>query len=300
LGQGGQSVAVTFAPFDLARVTRETLLLSPLSGPAFAAWGALWLAASLGARSFGVPLAIRSLRAQAPASVLAAMALSGWPLGLLLRVSAPEVLEGQKFVNDAAYLVEQSGPLLWIFAAMALLSPARGTAGAPATARGPRRLCRTLALPAAAVLLSLPATLHYAWKKAHTPPDRLPAPMVRAIAALARASRPGDVVLQRPGARYPPAPVILAGRRVPYERFTPYLTQFASRQALEARHRLVYRFFRTEDRAEAAAIARGLDARFVALYGADRLRFDTTGLLDTVYQEQGAHVLRLRLDESAP
>ena len=82
------------------------------------------------------------------------------------------------------------------------------------------------------------------------PPDPLPAPIVRAMASLERASRPGDVVLQRPGARYPPAPVILIGRRVPYERFTPYLTQFAPREALERRHETVFRFFRTHDRAK--------------------------------------------------
>jgi hypothetical protein len=67
--------------------------------------------------------------------------------------------------------------------------------------------------------------------------------------------------------------VILAGRRVPYERFTPYLTQFASRKALEARHLEVYRFFRTGDRDEALEIARSLEARFLALYGHDRVRF---------------------------
>lgn len=299
LGQGSQSVAVTLAPFDLARATRDTLSLPPLFGLAFAAWGALWLGASLGARWFGVPLALRSLRGSAPASVLAAMALSGWPLGLLFRISAPEVLEGQKFVNDAAYLLEQSGPLLWIFTALALLPAARG-ASEKTTGRAPRLSgWRTAALPAVVILVSLPATAHYAWKKARTPPDHLPPPMVRAVAALARSSQPGDVVLQRPGARYPPAPVILAGRRVPYERFTPYLTQFASRQALEARHQLVYRFFRTEDRAEAIAIARTLDARFVALYASDRLRFDATGLLDPIHEEEGARLFRLRL-ESAP
>jgi len=36
--------------------------------------------------------------------------------------------------------------------------------------------------------------------------------MVRAMRALEAVSQPGEVVLQRPGARYPPAPVILIGR----------------------------------------------------------------------------------------
>ena len=48
------------------------------------------------------------------------MALAAWPLGLLFRVAAPEMLEGQKTVNDAAYLIEQGGPLLWVFTVLAL------------------------------------------------------------------------------------------------------------------------------------------------------------------------------------
>lgn len=287
LGLGGETVRVELAPLDLAAVTRETLGLSPLSGLALAAWASLWLALSLGLRLVGLPGAVRALRGPAPGSALAAMALSGWPLGLLFRVSAPEVLPGQKVVNDVAYLVEQSGPLLWVFAALALAR----------VATTPTRLAAVLA---GTLLLATPATWQYAAKKASTPPDRLPAPMVRATDALARVSRPGDVVLQRPGARYPPAPVVLAGRRVPYERFTPYLTQFASRRDLEARHQAVYRFFRTTSREEALEIARSLGARFVALYGLDRVRFDPGGLLEPVHEEEGARVYRIRWEASPP
>ncbi len=283
LGPGGETVRVSLAPLDLVAITRETLGLPALDGLRLVAFAVPWLLASLGLRLSGLKDAVRALRASVLASALSAMALCGWPLGLLFRVSAPEMLEGQKLVNDAAYLVEQSGPLLWIFAAMALARFAT------------TRRRRGLAL-AAVLLLAMPATVQYAVKKATSRPDRLPAAMVRATLDLERASQPGDVVLQRPGARYPPAPVILAGRRVPYERFTPYLTQFASRQALEARHEVVYRFFHTTDRAEAVAIARSLDARFLALYGADRVRFATSGLLEPVHEEDGARVYRLRLE----
>jgi hypothetical protein len=279
-GEGGDTVRVVLAPLDLARVTRETLGLAPLGGAAFLGWALLWLAASLGLRLVALPGAVRALRRSAVASAVGTMALSGWPLGLLFRVSAPEVLPGQKVVNDAAYLVEQSGPLLWLFAAVALAS----------FATTPLRRCGALV---AVLFLATPATWQYAVKKVATPPARLPAPMVRAVRALERVSAPGDVVLQRPGARYPPAPVILAGRRVPYERFTPYLTQFASKRDLEARHEVVYRFFRTTSREEAMAIARSLGASFVALYGPDRVRFDATGLLDPVHQEEGARVYRI-------
>jgi hypothetical protein len=143
------------------------------------------------------------------------------------------------------------------------------------------------------VVLATPSTIQYVVQKRRTPPARLPAPMVRAMDALVPASQPGDVVLQRPAARYPPAPVILAGRRVPYDRFTPYLTQFASREALEARHLQVYRFFRARSREEALHLARALDARFVALYGHDRVRFDTTGVLEPLHDEPGARLYRI-------
>jgi hypothetical protein len=276
LGQGGRTVELAFAPLDLVRVTRESLGLPETTGLRLAAFAGLWIVASLGVRVVGLTGAWRALVGGMPAArVLAAMALAGWPLGLLFRVSAPEMLAGQRPVNDAAFLVEQAGPILWIFAVLAV-------------AELPR--------VAAAVLLALalPATLHFAVKKASEPPDPLPAAIVRAMRALEQDSRPGDVVLQRPGARYPPAPVILIGRRVPYERFTPWLTQFASRQALEERHETVYRFFRTTDAGEARAIASGLGARYVALYGADRLRFDTTGFLEPLHDEPGARVYRVR------
>ena len=89
-------------------------------------------------------------------------------------------------------------------------------------------------------------------------------------------------------------PVILIGRRVPYERFTPYLTQFARRADLLARHEIVYRFFHTGEREEAMGIARELGARYVALYGRERLRFDTEGLLEPIHEEPEARVYRIK------
>jgi hypothetical protein len=280
LGQGGSTVDVSLAPLDLVEATRATLGLAPLSGAALLVFAALWLAASLGVRVVALPTAARALR-EGPwaATALAVMALAAWPLGLLFRVAAPEWLPGQTVVNDAAYFVEQGGALLWIFAALGI-------------ARWPEARARW-ALPLAA-LLALPATAQFAVAKALLPYDPVPAPRVRAVAAVEGASRPGDVVLQRPGARYPPLPVVLAGRRVPYERFTPYLTQFVARDDAERRHEAVYRFFQTHDAAEAADIARALDARFVCLYGAERVRFDLAALADPVHEEPEARCYRLR------
>jgi hypothetical protein len=281
-GEGGHTVGVSVAPLDLVRITRDSLGLAPLSGLRLAAWAVAWIAASLGLRLFGLPDAVRGLRRPGVlVPALAAMALAAWPLGLLFRVGAPEMLEGQKAVNDAAYLVEQGGPILWIFAAGALARWAE--AGR----------IRRLLFPALAALLALPSTAQFVTKKASTPPDPLPASMVRAMHALAAVSDPGDIVLQRPGARYPPAPVILVGRRVAYERFTPWLTQFAPAAVLETRHEVVYRFFHTTDTAEAMAIAQSLDARYVALYGTDRVLFDAGGHLQPVFDEPGARLYRI-------
>lgn len=266
------------------KVTRESLQLPPMLGASFLAWSGFWIAASLGLRLLGLPVAWDALRRGATSAlgaVLAAISLSAWPLGLLFRVSAPEVLPGQKTVNDAAYLVEQGGPLLWIFTAIALAAFARSAA---------RRVVAAVAV----VVLGLPATAQLVFKKLQTRSNPIPAAMVRAMDGLRAASRPGEVVLQRPGGRFPPAPVILIGRRVPYERFTPYLTQFAPRADLLARHELVYRFFHTGERGEGVAIARELGARYLALYGRDRLRFDTEGLLEPIHEEPEARVYRIR------
>lgn len=280
LGQGGRSVELALAPFGLVADTFATLDLAPRRGLALLAWALPWLVASLGARVLAIPLALRTLRDGPPLGVaLAAMALAGWPLALLLRVSAPELLPGESVINDAAYLVEQSGPLLWLLAAGALCAPGRSRAWRLA---GPVLLA-----------LSLPSSAHFVLKKSALAPIRVPASMGRAARALLGPTRPGDVVLQRPAGRFPPAPLIFASRRVPLERFTPYLTQFASRDELEARHEQVAQFFRTRDLAEARAIAKQLGARALVLYGSDRVRFDVERLGRPVHVEPDARVYAL-------
>jgi hypothetical protein len=287
LGPGAQTVAAALDPLDLTRVTRQTLGLEPAAGAALVAWSALWIVASLGLRLLGIPEAVSALRQRRSVVVtaLSVLALSGWPIGLLVRVSAVEVLGSQRFVNDAAYLLEQSSAPLWIFTAAAV--------GRWMSRGGVARV----ALAAGALLLAFPTTVQFAVKKARLPWDPIPAAYVRAMRAVESNSQPGEVVLQRPMARFPPLPVILAGRRVVYERFTPYSTQFAPAAELTRRHERVFRFFRTTDRAEAASIARELEARLVVLYGADRVRFDPAGLLDPVHEEPQARVYRVTRSE---
>jgi hypothetical protein len=80
---------------------------------------------------------------------------------------------------------------------------------------------------------------------------------------------------------------------VVYERFTPYLTQFAPRAELRRRHEALYRFFQTTDRTEALAIAGELEARYVFLYGTDRVRFDTRGILVPLFEDPAARAYRI-------
>jgi hypothetical protein len=240
---------------------------------------------SLGLRSFGVAPAARALVSAAPsASAAAALALSGWPLGLLFHAAARDI-DGHELPSATIYFLEQSGAVLWAFTALAVAGWAART----------RRPAVAVSL---AGLVALPSTFEFAVRKAAVPPDPVPAGFVRALDAIARDGLPGDVVIQRPVARYPPLPAVLVGRRVVYERFTPYLTQFAPAAELRRRHEALYRFFQTRDRDEALAIARDFRARYVCLYRSDRLRFDTRGVLVPLHEEADARAYRIF--EAAP
>jgi len=286
LGGTGEQVEVALAPLRLVASSLRQLGVEPgVAGLAVAT--VPWLIVSLGLRVAGLREAWRALvRGPAFASAAAAVALAGWPLALLLHVAARDV-EGNELPSATIYFVEQSGAVLWVFAAVALARAAGRT----------RRPGLTLA---AVVLLGVPSTVEFAIRKALVAPDGVPAAAVRALDAIARDGRPGDVVLQRPGARYPPLPVVLEGRRVVYERFTPYLTQFAPRAELQRRHEALFRFFRTSDAAEAVSIAREFRARYVCLYGSDRIRFDPTGVLAPVHLEDGARAYRVLAVAPAP
>jgi hypothetical protein len=285
LGGTGEQVEVAVAPLRLVAGSLRQLGLEPgLAGVALAT--VPWLVVSLGLRLAGLRDAFRALADGPVSAAAAAVALAGWPLALLLHVAARDV-EGRELPSATIYFVEQSGVVLWVFAAAAL-------------ARGAARTRRPALTLAALALLSAPSTVEFALRKARVAPDPVPAAAVRALEAIARDGRPGDVVLQRPGGRYPPLPVVLEGRRVVYERFTPYLTQFAPRAELQRRHAALFRFFRTTDAAEAAGLAREFGARYLCLYGTDRVRFDTAALLVPLHEEDGARAYRIATAAGPP
>ena len=199
LGQGGRTVRSSW-PRSISPASRERPWASRRSRGVACRVGTAWLSARSACGSSRCPRPFARSGARPPLACSGAIALAGWPLGLLFRVSAPEVLgrpEGRQ---------RRGLPRRAIGAAPLGLRRHRPGAAAPRRRRG----ARPRSAPACS---SPPLHVQFAAKKAQTPPDRLPAAMVRAAQALERVSRPGDVVMQRPGARYPPAPVVLVGRR---------------------------------------------------------------------------------------
>jgi hypothetical protein len=279
LGSGGRDERVLFDPLVVLRDVRQNLGLGLSSEAPPWTFVGLWLVFSLGLRLVGLPEAVRSLASRDGARLaMAGMALSGWPLGLLFRISPFE--SPDKPQNEALYFFEQSGLLLWVFVALAL---GRARAGG---ARG-------ILLGVGCVALALPSTVQFVLAKAGLPPGRVPGEVVEAMSALEGASHPGDVILERPRLeRFPPPPIVFIGRRVPFASYFPFLSQWVPRAVLDDRRRSVQRFFETEDREEALRLARALGARGLCLYGSDAVRFETKGLTE-IFRGEIARVYAL-------
>jgi hypothetical protein len=282
LAAAGGADTVTFVLDPLVATGMTPAWLSGIPAPLRAGvWVVLWWLASLGLRLFAVPEAIRTLRTGGLSGViLATMALSVWVIGLLFRMSPRDLLPGQKVFNEMGRFIEQSGAILWIFTAILVASW---------IARSRRRVLVLVACGTVA----LASTAQFVVRKQQRPVIVAPAGVLHAMAALARVSQPGDVVLQRPDPRFPPPPMVFAGLRVPYTRSLPYMTQFASRPALEERLETVKSFFRTDDPQEALLLARRLDARYLCLYGDDRVAFPPRGVLVPVYETPETRVYRI-------
>jgi hypothetical protein len=213
---------------------------------------------------------------------LALLALLGWPVAMLLRVTAD-----QQF-NEAVYFTNASGAVLWLFVVLVL---ERHVARHPA--RGAPALLGVAAL-------SLPASVEFAWRKAATPADVVPARVLEATQRLAADSRPGDVVLIRPYSRYPPPPIVFVGRRVAYTFYWGYLRQFVpSAQAL-ARSAEVRGFFRAESAEQARAIARRLNTRHVFLQGSQAMGAGARAILEPIYVKKDTALYRVREAGSSP
>lgn len=279
-GHAVETVEVALDPFERVWFAARFLDASPQGFGETAAAVVAWTVGSLGLRVVGLAGAARAaFRGDLPARALGAIALAGWPLALLVRI-APKGHETR--YNEVFYFQEAAGTVLWLFALGAVASAAREG----------RRWIWGLAAVAC-----VPATLQFGAAARRLPDvEDVPPEVVRAMEALARDGAPGDVVLQRAHPRYPPPPMVLVGRRVPYTRTIPYLSQFAPSGELERRLECVRRFFATGDPREAAGIARHFGARYVALYRSDAVSFPLEDVLAPVHVEGKVALYRVRPD----
>jgi hypothetical protein len=242
----GEGARVAFLPLAPTNPARVAFGLPEARGLALALSGIAWLVLSLGLRAAGVPGAWRALRAgDGPLATLGALALVGWPIAFFVTVTADPAYD------ESFYFLQASGLALWLFAAPALVAVAR----------------RSRVLAALLAITCLLPTAELVARRAARAPERIPAPTVRAMAALRAASCPGDVVLTRPGVALVPPVVVLAGRRVPLANYIPYWRQFTTPEALAAREAEVWAFFRARDAAAAIEAARRLGARYVQFAG---------------------------------
>jgi hypothetical protein len=262
---------------DLAapiHAVRDFLELPRADSRALLPWILPWLFASLGLRLAGIPEAVRSIRAsRACVVVVSVIALSSWPLRFT------DITADEHF-NESVYFTVQSGVLLWIFTAAALLRLAE-------------RWRRPVAIALLGAALCLPSTIEFILRKASTPLDEIPPDVVLAMSLLDSLGRPGDVILEPTYTRLPPPPIVFIGRRVAFSEYLPYRSQFAAPELLRRREWLVRRFFKTRETQEAREIAREVGADFVFLYGRQRFRFDPTSLLQPVYESPAARLYRV-------
>jgi hypothetical protein len=265
-------VDVRVVPFAPTNPARAAFQLPEVDGLAYVVSGVIWIVLSLGLRAFGLPGAWRSLFAGSGARAVAgALALSGWPIATFVSIRAdPDV-------DESFYFLQASGLLLWLFAAPVLASIGR----------------RSLVLGALLAAAAFAPTAEFIVRKAPQEPLVVPAPAVRAMAALREASCPGDVVLSRVRADLVPLPVVLAGRRVALADYIGYWRQFTTLEALEARRARVRSFFQARQADEALAVAREVRARYVHVRGREPAPVESTGVLQPLFAEGQERVYRI-------
>jgi hypothetical protein len=242
----GEGVRIALLPFAPTNPARVAFGLPEARGLALALSGIAWLVLSVGLRAVGVPGAWRALRrGDGPLAALGALALVGWPIAFFTTVTVDPAYD------ESFYFLQASGIALWLFAAPALAAVAR----------------RSRVAGVALLAVCLLPTAELVVRRASRAPEHIPAPTVRAMAALRAASCPGDVVLTRPGVALVPPVVVLAGRRVPLANYIPYWRQFTTPEFLAEREAEVWAFFRARDAAAAVEAARRLGARYVQFAG---------------------------------
>ncbi len=265
-------VEVTVAAFAPTNPARTAFGLPEVHGLPHALSGLAWIALALGLRVVGLPAAWRSLSTGTSARAVAAVfALCGWLLTTFVSIRAdPDV-------DESFYFAQASGLLLWLFATPVLASLGR----------------RSLLLGGLLAAVALASTAEFVVRKVPQGPEVVPAPAVRAMAALREASCPGDVVLSRVRVTHVPLPVVLAGRRVALADYIGYWRQFTTLEALAARRARVREFFQAREREPAIEVARELGAGYVYVRGREPAPVEATGALTPLFVEGPERVYRI-------
>ena len=245
-------------------------------------WCALWLLASLGLRWLGLLPAFAALRRGPRAgAVLAAMALSAWPLGLAFRIAVTDALPGQKVVNDAAYIVEQGGA-----PAVALHR------GRP---RRPGHSPRTRSPPWPSWPWPCPRPSSSSCARPKRPPIASPPRWCAPSRPCAPwRSRATSSCSDRVHATRPP-PCSSPTSACPTSATRPSARSSPRRRPSSAATSRCFASSGPRTRPRPARSPRDLGASYVALYGPDRVRFDPIGPARARSTQEGdARVYRIR------
>jgi hypothetical protein len=291
----GSNTAVGLRPLEIVRYSMEKLDWRP-AVDALAAVGSfavpesglllivaatlLWFAGFLGIRFLALPVAVRDLAARSfLPSVLAWLAMIGFPLSLLLRI-APEEAQGLsrlEALNDAGWFATASGIVLWFATARAL------------STRSPR--VATLAV----LLLALPATAQHFLHAASLGVDRIGRSRVEAAVEAERISSPSSVWVEPPDRVRPSLLAYFAGRASVYDPYVGYDYMFFGREEIDYRRHALSQFWSSADPAYLAWFLKRFRVDFVWREGRELPDF-SRDLFEPLFESGDVELLRVRSD----
>lgn len=243
----GSNTAVSLRPLEIVRYSMEKISFRPaidaLADVGSFAWPdegvllvvaavLLWTVGFLGLRLLGLRTALRDVTSRSfLPSVIAWLALVGFPLSLLLRIAPAEAqgLSRLEALNDAGWFATASGIALWFPTARALSR------------------WRTPAAAFAVLALALPSTVQHFFHAASLGADRVSRSRVEAALEAKRISSPSSVWLESPDRVRPSLLAYFAGRATVYDSYVGYDYMFLGRDEIEYRRHAVAQFWSSAD-----------------------------------------------------
>jgi hypothetical protein len=243
----GSNTAVSFRPLELVRYSMEKISFRPaveaLADVGSFGWPRegfflvaaatlLWIVGFLGLRLFGLATALRDLSSRSfLPSLMAWLAVVGFPLSLLLRIAPTEAqgLSRLEALNDAGWFATASGIVLWFPTARALSRRSPGVAAL------------------AVVALALPSTAQHFFHAASLGVDRVSRSRVEAAVEAGRLSPPESIWVEPPDRARPSLLAYFAGRATVYDSYVGYDYMFFGRDEIEYRRHAVAQFWSSTD-----------------------------------------------------